>query len=205
MGAFLITAESSIAAGTRRVEALVGDQAAERLGAQQRVLHELAHRMSRPVQDLVSGFEERLEQLKRAERERKALQLELARVRAGRLAAEGKSINGLTFVSARIEQADRELLTALADAVRGALTQDGLVLLVSQEGPAQVAWVMAATKTAAQRVHVGQVLKTVCAITQGSGGGRPDFAQGGGKDPSKIGEALSLAERLVREAVERKA
>ena len=202
VGVFRIVGESSIAAGTRRIEALVGGAAAERQQHELRVLHQAARILGRPAEEVVAGLEELLEQLKRAERERKAFQMALARVEAGRLVAEGKQINGVAFVAATIKNADQESLAVLADAVRGSLKQDGVVLLVSADG-GRVSMVMAATASLVKRVHAGQMLKAISPLLQGSGGGRPEFAQGGGKDPSGVPAALKRAEELVREALGR--
>ncbi len=201
VGTFLIAGESSIAAGTRRIEALVGEQAAARQQQHEHVLREAAKRLGRPAHEVVAGLEELFEQLKRAERERKALQRELATVRAGRLVAEAKRINGVTFVTSMIKDADRELLAALADAVKGSLTGDGVVLLASSEGSEKVSFVMATTRNLAKRIHAGEMLKAISPLAKGSGGGRPEFAQAGGKDPSGIPAALKRAEELVREAL----
>ncbi len=203
VGTFLITGESSIAAGTRRIEALVGEAAAERQQQGDRLLHEIARRMGRPAHEVVAGLEELLGQLKQSEHDRKALQVELAKVEAHRLVAEGKKINGVTFVTSTIKRADRELLAILADAVRQSLQKDGVVLLASSEGPSHVSLVMATTSDLTKRLHAGQVLKAISPLTQGSGGGRPEFAQAGGKDPSGIPAALKRAEELLREALER--
>ncbi|MBI4341589.1 MAG: alanine--tRNA ligase [Candidatus Omnitrophica bacterium] len=201
LGAFQIVGESSIASGTRRIEALVGGAAAEHQLRSRRLLHEAAQRLGRSTGDVVAGLEDVLEQLKHAERERKALQLELAKVEAARLVAEGKRINGVTFVTSTIKNADRELLTALADAVRGSLSGEGIVLLAGSDGPSSVSMVMATTATLSKRVHAGQLLKAVSPLTKGSGGGRPEFAQAGGKDPSGIPAAMKKAEELVREVL----
>ena len=202
VGTFMIVGESSIAAGTRRIEALVGEAAARQQHEQQRLLHEAAKRLGRPAQEVLVGLEELLEQLKRAERGRKTLQGELAKIEAPRLIAEGKKINGVTLVTSTIKHADREWLAILADAVRGALSRDGVVLLASSEGPAQVSLVMAMTSNLTPRVHAGQLLKAIAPLTKGSGGGRPEFAQAGGKDPSGIPAALRRAEELIRAALE---
>jgi len=201
LGAFTITGESAVAAGTRRIEALVGEAATARQQQDAGVLHDAARRLSRPAQELMTGLEELLEQLKRSERERKALQLELAKVEAHRLIAEGKSINGITFIAATVKRADRELLAALADAVKSSLKQDGVVLLASGD-QGQVSVVVAATPNLVKRVHAGELLKAIAPLVQGSGGGRPEFAQGGGKDPSGIPAALKRAEEIVRESLE---
>ncbi len=201
VGTFMIVGESSIAAGTRRVEALVGEAALAQHHQQQRLLQEAAKRLGRPATDVVQGLEELLEQLKRMERERKTLQGELAKVEAQRLVAEGKQINGITLVTSTIKHADRELLAVLADAVRNSLRQDGVVLLASSDGPANVSLVMATTTNLTTRIHAGQLLKAISPLTKGSGGGRPEFAQAGGKDPSGIPAALKRAEELIREAL----
>ena len=120
---------------------------------------------------------------------------------AERLVAEGKKISGITFVTSTIKHADRELLATMADAVRQSLQRDGVVLLASSEGPAAVSLVMAATSNLVPRIHAGQMLKAIAPLTKGSGGGRAEFAQAGGKDPSGIPAALKRAEELVREAL----
>ncbi len=201
VGSFLIVGESSIAAGTRRIEALVGEAAAERQARERRVLHAVAKRLGRQAEDVVAGLEQLLEQLKQAEQGRKLLQQQVARVQAQRLIADAKQINGIRLVSSVIQQADRELLTTLADAIRADLAQDGVVVLAASQGPATVAFVMATTDNLVKRVHAGQVLKAVAPLAKGSGGGRPEFAQAGGKDPAGIPAAMKRAEELIREAI----
>lgn len=200
LGEFMIIGESSIAAGTRRVEALVGGAAVERLRQQQRLLYEAARRLGRPAEELVVGLEELIEKVKHLDKERKALQGEFAKVEAHRLVAEGKRIDGVTVVMSSMRHADREALAVLADAVKTALREQGVVLLASGEG-GQVSVVVATTPDVAARVHAGQLLKAIAPLVAGSGGGRPEFAQGGGKDPAGIPAALRKAEELVREAL----
>ena len=163
-------------------------------------MQEAALLLGRPAKELVAAIGDLLNQLKAGDRERRAMQAELAVVQAKRLKASGTVISGSTYISAKVERIDREQLKLLADAVRGTLKGEGVVLLVSHEGD-QIAWVMAVTAKTAKHVHAGQVLKAVSALTQGTGGGRPDFAQAGGRDVSRIPEALLRAEAIVREAL----
>ncbi|MBI3083757.1 MAG: hypothetical protein HYY90_05285, partial [Candidatus Omnitrophica bacterium] len=79
--------------------------------------------------------------------------------------------------------------------------RDGVVLLAASEGPAQVSFVMATTGDLAKRIHAGELLKAIAPLANGSGGGRPEFAQAGGKDPSGIPAALKRAEELIRTAL----
>ncbi len=205
VGTFTIVGESSIAAGTRRIEALVGDAAAQRLHEHTRFLQEVARRLGRPAHEVVAGLEELLEQLKQAERGRKHAQTALAKVQAKALLAEGKNIEGVTVISATINNADREVLASMADAITRSFSkdQDGIALLASS-GPSSVSLVMATTDGLVRRVHAGELLKEITPLVKGSGGGRPEFAQAGGKDPSGIPAAMKHAEELIREALSRK-
>ncbi|MBI4343392.1 MAG: alanine--tRNA ligase [Candidatus Omnitrophica bacterium] len=205
LGAFTIVSESSIAAGTRRLEALVGQAASQRHLQERQILQEVARKLGRGVDDIAKGLEELLEQLTQAEQERRARQADLARVEARRLVGEGKQIHGVTYVAATLQHMDRDALAAVADALRQAFAQppprDAVVVLACANH-GSVALVMATTAGVSKRVHAGQMLKAISAITQGSGGGRPDFAQAAGKDPSRLPEALKRAEELVREALQ---
>ncbi len=203
IGTFRIIEESSIAAGTRRIEAIVGATALERQQQESQLLRQLAERFSRPPHEALQGLEELFQQLRTAEKHLKTLKQELAKIQAKQLVAEAKRIDGVTVVTAQIDGADRDLLASLADAITSSLTS-GVAVLASKEDAASVAWVMAVTADLVKRgVHAGELLKTISAITKGGGGGRPDFAQAGGKDPSRITEALKQTERFVREAIKR--
>jgi len=203
VGSFLIVGESSIASGTRRIEALVGEAAATQQQQQQRLLHEVARRLSRPSHEVVEGLEELLEQLKRSERERKTLQAAVAKQEARELVAAGERINGVTFVRATIKHADRESLAALADAIKQSLPGDGFVCLASGNAPVSIVMATTAGLVQRTRLHAGEMLKEIAPLIQGSGGGRPDFAQGGGKDPSGIPAAFKRVGDLLRQALER--
>ena len=204
IGTFRLVAESSIAAGTRRVEAVVGEAALARQQQESQVLRDIARQLSRSPSEALQGLEELLQQLKASEKRLKTMQAELAHVRATQLVADAKRLDGVTLVVAQIDGVDREFLAAVADAIRGSVT-DGIALLVSKEQSTSVAWVMALTATLVKRgLHAGELLKAIAALTNGGGGGRPEFAQAGGKDPSRIPEALRRAEQLIREALERR-
>ena len=203
VGLFRLVEESAIAAGTRRVEAVVGETAVARHQDEAQQLAQIARELHRPPHEALQGLEELLRQVKHAEKQIEAMKLDLAKVQAKELVAEGKRLDGATFIAARLDHADRDLLSALADAVKGQV-KTGAVVLVSVTPPATVTWVMALTADLVTRgLHAGQMLKSVAALTQGGGGGRPEFAQAGGKDPSKVSEALQRAEQLVRDALQR--
>jgi len=201
VGGFAIVGESSIAAGTRRLEAVVGEAATARSQEEAHILKRIAAHFSRPPEQTLQALEELLEHVKGLEKQLKAAKLDLAKTQAQELLGRAKPIDGAMLLAAQLDGADRELLAALADTLRGSL-KEGVVLLASVQPSAGVAWVMAVTAGLVKRgVHAGKLLRPIAAITQGGGGGRPEFAQAGGKDPSKIPEALGAAEQLVRDAL----
>jgi alanyl-tRNA synthetase len=203
VGTFSIVGDSSIAAGTRRIEALVGQAASEQQGQQVRLLHEAARRLGRPIDAVVTGLDEILEQLKRLEREKRELQGQLARFEAERLKASAKEIRGVRFITATIKNADKEVLAAYADALRSSVTGDGFFCLASgDQGQRPVAVVMATTAGMAKRLHAGELLKAVAPLIDGSGGGRPDFAQGGGRNAAGLQDLFEATEQKVREILE---
>ncbi|MBI3323849.1 MAG: alanine--tRNA ligase [Candidatus Omnitrophica bacterium] len=201
VGEFAIVGESSIAAGTRRIDVVVGEAAQERHLRDSRSLRTIAAQLSRPPEEALQAVEELLLRMRTLEKQLKATKQELAQAKARELLGQAKRLDGANLIAARLDGADRELLAALADSLRESL-QDGVVLLASAEASAGVAWVMAVSPGLVKRgVHAGKLLKPIAALTQGGGGGRPEFAQAGGKDPSKISEALGAAEGLIREAL----
>ncbi|MBI2885303.1 MAG: alanine--tRNA ligase [Candidatus Omnitrophica bacterium] len=204
VGTFKIVSEGSVAAGTRRIEAMVGEAAFLRQQQESQWLRHAAAQLNRPAHEVAAGLDELLQQIKASERAVKEAKLSTASSQAKGLLEQAKQIDGLTFIGAAIGGgADRELLSALADALKGSM-RDGVAVLASADSRGRVAWVMAATAGAVTRgVHAGKVLKEVAALTGGSGGGRPEFAQAGGSEPGKVAEALARAEALVRQAVGR--
>lgn len=204
IGLFRLVSESSIAAGTRRVEAVVGEAAMDRQQEESRMLRRIAQQLSRSPSDALQGLEELLQQLRNTEKQLKSLKMEFAQAQAGKFVAQAKQIDSVKLVAGRMDGADREVLAALADAIKQAVS-DGVTVLGSKERPDSVAWVMAVSPSLVKRgLHAGQMLKAIAAETGGSGGGRPEFAQAGGNDPSRIPQALSRAEELVRQALEKK-
>ncbi len=205
VGTFMIVGESSIAAGTRRIEALVGEAAADAEAKERRILHEAAKRLGRPAQDVAAGLEELLERIKHLERERNNQRQQLAQIEAKELVATGEQVNNVTVVTSQIEHANRETLSSLADAIRGTFQQhkeEGIVFLAGSDGPTNVSFVMATTSGVVKQVNAGEMVKVLAPLVKGSGGGRPEFAQAGGKDPSGISAALKRVKELVRAALE---
>jgi alanyl-tRNA synthetase len=112
-------------------------------------------------------------------------------------------IDGIRMVARRIAGLEKHALRGLSDSLRDRLVSGVVVLASENEG--KVALVVSVTKDLAGRVHAGNVVKQIAPIVGGGGGGRPDFAEAGGKDPARIDELLAKSREVVREMLTRPA
>jgi alanyl-tRNA synthetase len=144
---------------------------------------------------------ERVEKLqaesRRLEREIGALKAKLAAGGARDLLADVKEVGGVKLLATSTEVSDAKTLRETGDSLRDRLGS-GIVVLAGVEGE-KVSLLAMVTKDLTGRFHAGKLLKSVAEVMGGRGGGRPDMAQGGGRDPSKVPEALAQAEAYVRE------
>jgi len=199
IGAFIIASEASVGSGVRRIEALTGALADAHIIDQQSVLGRLARRLNAPPAELeqrVAALESELD----AER-RRVQHLERQAGRAGveSLTDGAERIDGTAVVVSRVEAANAEALREMGDLLREKLGSAVIVLAAAiGDKPSFLAMV---TRDLAGRVHAGNLVKQVAAAAGGGGGGRPDMAQAGGKDVSRIDDALAVARDLARESL----
>ena len=193
MGLFLVTSESGIAAGVRRIEASVG-------GAAEAALYNLRDQFNKAC-DLVKGDtfslgEKVLQTLDR----NKALEKELAQLKA-KMASEAGSnlidqaieINGVKVVIANIDGIDPKSLRDSVDEMKNKL-QSGIVVLATAVGDNKVSLIAGVTKDLTKKVKAGDLVNVVAIPVGGKGGGRPDMAMAGGNNPAALKEALALVE-----------
>ena len=195
LGFLHILRESSVAAGTRRVEALTGVAAEVFLVEEHDRLLRLADRLSTTPADI----EERVESLQtELERLRKQGE-ELVRLQAASIAEgliEGATkVGDVHLVIARLDLTSAEPLRDIADRVRNRLRPSLVVLAAVVDG--KPAFLAAATAELAGRVHAGNLVRDVAKVAGGGGGGRPDIAQAGARDASRVDQALAEARRLA--------
>jgi alanyl-tRNA synthetase len=196
IGLFAITAESGVAAGVRRIEAMTGLESVRRFQQQREVLGELSHALNTRPEELSAKIAAQQEDIKRLTRE-----LQQARMKAAMGGATGApqdeaiDVAGVKLVARQVNGLDKDGLRALADSHRSRI-KSGVVVLAAAED-SKVAIVVAVTPDISKRVPAGQVVKQLAPIVGGGGGGRADFAEAGGKDPSRIGEMLGAAKGIV--------
>ncbi len=189
IGPFKITAEAGIAAGTRRIEAVAGDAALDLLGTSYERLHALSRKLSCRPEEVEARLGQILEETSRIEKElRKSRQRDAAGI-ARELAAGAASIDGLKQVVAKVDAASPEELRSLGARILGELG-DGIVVLGAafDEKTTLVALASPAAVKAGRRA--GDVIRELAPQLGGKGGGKPDFAMGGGKNPEKLESVL---------------
>lgn len=189
VGIFKIISEGGIGAGLRRIEALTGEGSLKYFKEIESSLHAVASHLKTSPDQVVQRAASLLDELKRQEREVARLETELARYKVHDLLSGVQEVNGVSLLAAKVTVQDMEGLRNMADMLRNKLGS-GVVILGTGEND-KVNLVAMATKDVLQKgVHCGNLVKEVAKICQGGGGGRPDMAQAGGKDPSKLEEAL---------------
>ena len=195
VGMFKIIGDSSVASGVRRIEALTGLGTFLRLEEDEELLDNLAHTLRAPRLELPKAVARLLEQQRQLEHELEALKMKSARSRIDDFIASQKTINGTTVVSALVDGVDPSVLRELAEQIGAKIASGVVVLGVASNG--KVSLVGFVSKDLQKKFHAGNIIKKVAEIVGGSGGGRPDFAQAGGKDVEKIDQALQAVYNIV--------
>jgi alanyl-tRNA synthetase len=193
IGPFTILSEAGIASGVRRIEAQTGTGALAVFRGQQETLSDAAKLLKAPADRLVEAVSKLQEDRKALEKEVAALKREMAQAAAGDLMAGAKEIGGVKVLVARFDGDLKEQ----ADRLRSQL---GTSVVVLASGGAKAQMIVAVSKDiAGSRVHAGNVVKALAPMIGGGGGGSPDMAQAGGKDPSGIDDMLARAAALAEE------
>ncbi|MCB2263158.1 MAG: alanine--tRNA ligase [Candidatus Thiosymbion ectosymbiont of Robbea hypermnestra] len=199
IGLFKIVAESGIASGVRRIEAVSGEGALDWIEADEARLSRLADLVKGTREDLDAKVAQLLEHSRRLEKELGALKARLASHAGRDLAAQALDIAGIKVLAARLEGVDpkglRETLDRLKDQLGSA------VVVLATENGGKVGLVAGITDNLTDRLRAGDLIGVVAAKVGGKGGGRADMAQAGGKDPAGLPAALELVPDWVRERV----
>ena len=194
IGLFRILAESAIAAGVRRIEAVAGLEAAALTKSEAQRLHEIAGLLNAPAAEIEKKIEALLAHQKELEKALKAARSKEAAAQAKDLASKAESLGGIPFLSANLGAVDGDYLQAVLDALKP--TFEGVTVLA---GSAINAVSLAASVSPAftSKIQAGKIIQSIAPIVGGKGGGKPDMARGGGKDTTQIPEALAAARALL--------
>jgi alanyl-tRNA synthetase len=191
IGLVKIRGEGGVAAGVRRVEAVAGGGALELIHQQERILEQVSTLLRGPADEAAPKVEKLLTQQRELEKRIAELQSKLAGGGARDLLADARRVNGVTVLATRVEGLDDKGLRDMADRLREQI-KSGVVVLGTAQGERAIL-LAAVTKDLTDRYHAGNIIKHLAPLVGGGGGGRPDFAQAGGKDPGRLDEALTAA------------
>jgi alanyl-tRNA synthetase len=190
IGFFKVSTEGAVASGVRRVEAVAGTAAVATVARQERVLREIGDILKTSPGEAPERLRKLLEEQRALEKQLAALEARLARSRAEDLVASARQVAGVAVVAGRVDGLDPDGLRALADTLRDRLGSG--VVCVGSVVDGRVHLVAAVTRDLARRFHAGKLIQEVAAGVGGRGGGRPDLAQAGGPDPSRLDTALTV-------------
>lgn len=196
IGSFKIVSESGIGSGIRRIEAVTGTKVQEFMREHLEHLFSAAAMLKTNWHDLDKKVAALIEENKEKDREIKALRQIINQQSVGNIADKAQEIGGVKVVAAKVNAESMDALRNTLDTVRDKVSSGAIVLAAVNDG--KVMLVTAVSKDlAGKRLNAGKIIKAAAAACGGGGGGRPDMAQAGGKDPSKIQEALDAAVKEI--------
>jgi alanyl-tRNA synthetase len=195
IGLFKIISEGSVAAGTRRIEAVTGEGVLKYMRQASETLGLLADSLHAKPEELLQAVEKLSDSEKKLRKELEAQQMKRATSQASDLVKEAREVKGVRVVAARVEVTDRSAMRQMVDDLRAKL-QSGVIVLGSVSD-GKVSLVAAVTKDLTNKLDAGKVVKQAAAYVEGSGGGRKDLAEAGGKNPAKLDESLQAVPAII--------
>jgi alanyl-tRNA synthetase len=197
IGLFKIVSESGIGAGTRRMEAVTGEGAYRLLNDQVQLLKAAAAKLKTKPQEIGSRIDVLLSDMKELQRENQSLAAKLGNIEASSLSDKAKEVNGVTMVVSKVAGTDMNNLRTMVDDLKTKLGSAIIVLASVQDGKVNIS--AGVTKDLIEKGHhAGKIVKEVATRCGGGGGGRPDMAQAGGKNPEQVDHALQSVEECIK-------
>ena len=195
IGLFKIISEGSVAAGTRRIEARTGTGVLAEMRKASETLALLSEALHAKPDGLIEAIEKLTESEKKLRKELGAQQMKRAASTASDLAGQAREVKGVRVVAARVEVTDRSALRQMVDDLRVKL-QSGVIVL-GNVADGKVSLIAAVTKDLTGKLDAGKIVKQAATYVEGSGGGRKDLAEAGGKNPAKLDESLQAVPSIV--------
>ncbi|MCC2928310.1 alanine--tRNA ligase [Bacillus sp. LBG-1-113] len=197
IGLFKIVSESGIGAGTRRIEAVTGQGAYVEMNSQISVLKQTADELKTNIKEVPKRVAALQAELKEAQRENESLLAKLGNVEAGAILSKVKEVDGVSVLAEKVNAKDMNHLRTMVDELKAKIGSAVIVLGAVQNDKVNIS--AGVTKDLIEKgLHAGKLVKQAAEVCGGGGGGRPDMAQAGGKQPEKLEEALASVEDWVK-------
>jgi alanyl-tRNA synthetase len=196
IGLFKIVAESGVAAGVRRIEAVTGEGALALVQQQEQQLQQVADAVKAQPQEAAARIAQIMDNVKSLEKELAALKSKLASAQGDELVAQAQEINGVKVLAAKLDGADAAVLRETLDKLKDKLKSAAIVLAAENDG--KVSLIAGVTADATAKVKAGELVNFVAQQVGGKGGGRPDMAQAGGTQPEHLAKALTSVPDWVK-------
>lgn len=198
VGSFKILSENGVAAGVRRIEAVTGKEALKHYQAQEDEIKEICRLVKSTPDKLLGRLEQLLTEQKETAKELEKLKAKMAGGAADEMLNSKVEIGGVAVLAAEVKDMDGNALRTMGDQLKQKLGSGVVVLASGKDGKVNL-MAMATDDVVKKGVHAGNIIKAAAAVCGGGGGGRPNMAQAGGKDASKIADALEKAKAVVAE------
>ena len=198
VGSFKILSENGVAAGVRRIEAVTGKEALKHYQAQEDEIKEICRLVKSTPDKLLARLEQLLAEQKETAKELEKLKAKMAGGAADEMLNSKVEIGGVAMLAAEVKDMDGNALRTMGDQLKQKLGSGVVVLASGKDGKVNL-MAMATDDVVKKGVHAGNIIKAAAAVCGGGGGGRPNMAQAGGKDASKIADALEKAKAVVAE------
>ena len=193
---FKILSENGVAAGVRRIEALTGKGVLKYYGDMEKSLHKAAAIVKSSPAELNQKLEHLMVEIKNLQSENESLKSRAAKEALGDVMDKTEEVKGVKLLAERISGVDMNGLRDLGDQLRAKL-QEGVIVLISETGGKVNMVAMATDEAMKKGAHAGNLIKGIAGLVGGGGGGRPNMAQAGGKNPGGIDEAIKEASKVL--------
>jgi alanyl-tRNA synthetase len=197
IGLVKIISESSISAGVRRIEALTGKYAYNFLKKEEVILEDIKDKLNCSTSDIVRKIEKIVSENKGLKKQLEKFEIDQVKTTIDKILADSKIINGVRVAAGEVELKDNQELRRAADYLRNKLREGVGILGANIDGKASLVCIV--SPNSQKRFHAGKIVNRVAQIVGGKGGGRPDMAMAGGKDVSKIKEAIAKVAGIIEE------
>lgn len=196
IGLFKIISESGIAAGTRRIEAVIGKEAYKIVNEKKDLLKEISTKLKCSEKELLAKLDQQVKELKEKDKEITVLKSKFASMGIDDIVSSSRNVKDINVISYELKDVDSDTLRDVCEKVRDK-APNSIVLLMSANAGKVIICAMATKDAVAKGAHCGKLIKEISSMLGGGGGGRPDMAQAGGKMPEKIQEAIEESYKIV--------